>query len=396
MKRVLVVTYGGGHVAAMIPLLKRLRNNKKFSLEIIGLTTAKKKLIDKGFNCKGSSDLFSLRENKLLKIVNNVIESNQHPDIDPEDAIAYHAMGINDLILKFGDKKGIQIAMEQGRYSYLPIYTAEEYLLKNRIDFLITGSCPRTELAFQKASNKLGIQSLAIADNFLFKELKYICEKDYSNNLSVITQNVANQVKENGFQGKVHVLGNPAFDNLFDKRNINEAKKYREELNLKKSERLIMWAAHPKNAEIYSGRKHVDLNLIINSLTEYCKKIKNTKFLVRQHPNSNLISSNTKFEYGYLCKSEISIETALHAIDQLVVESSTVGIQAAIIGKPVITLWHKGYPPYEENGLSKDILDLSELHKALDAKQLPDLSKFSYPLHKKSSELIEDAVLKMI
>ena len=285
---------------------------------------------------------------------------------------------------------------EEGRYSYLPIYTAEKYLLKNKIDFLITGSCPRTELAFQKASNKLGIKSLAIADNFLYKELKYICQRDYSNNLSVITRNVANQVKENGFQGKVHVLGNPAFDNLFDERNINEAKKYRQELNLKKGERLIMWAAHPKNAEIYSGRKHVNFNLIINSLTEYCKKNKNTKFLVRQHPNSNLISSNTKFEYGYLCKSEISIETALHATDQLVVESSTVGIQAAIIGKPVITLWHKGYPPYEENGLSKDILDLGELHNALDAKQNPDLSKFSYPLHKNSSELLEDAILQMI
>ena len=396
MKRVLVVTYGGGHVAAMIPLLKRLKNNKKFNLEIIGLTTAKKKLINEGFNCKGSSDLFSLKQNKLLEIVRNLIESNQHPDIDFEDAIAYHGMGINDLILKFGDKKGIKIATEEGRYSYLPIYTAEKYLLKNKIDFLITGSCPRTELAFQKASNKLGIKSLAIADNFLYKELKYICQRDYSNNLSVITRNVANQVKENGFQGKVHVLGNPAFDNLFDERNINEAKKYRQELNLKKGERLIMWAAHPKNAEIYSGRKHVNFNLIINSLTEYCKKNKNTKFLVRQHPNSNLISSNTKFEYGYLCKSEISIETALHATDQLVVESSTVGIQAAIIGKPVITLWHKGYPPYEENGLSKDILDLGELHNALDAKQNPDLSKFSYPLHKNSSELLEDAILQMI
>ena len=69
MKRVLVVTYGGGHVAAMIPLLKRLKNNQKFYLEIIGLTTAKKKLINDGFNCKGSSDLFSLKQDKLLKIV---------------------------------------------------------------------------------------------------------------------------------------------------------------------------------------------------------------------------------------------------------------------------------------------------------------------------------------
>tara|TARA_Y200000002_G_scaffold345791_1_gene319945 strand:- start:1696 stop:2886 length:1191 start_codon:yes stop_codon:yes gene_type:complete len=395
MKRVLVVTYGGGHVAAMIPLLKRLKNNNRFQLEIIGLTTAKKKLIDEGLTCKGSGEVFSSNDEKLFKIINKVIEPNQHPEIDIEDAIAYHAMGINDLILKFGEEKGTQIALEKGRFGYLPIYSAEKYLLKNKVDFLITGTCPRTELAFQKASNRIGIESLAIADNFLFKELDYICQHDYSKNLSVITKKVATQVKKNGYLGNIYVLGNPSFDNLFEEKYILEAKEYRKKLNLRKRDRLIMWAAHPPNAHIYSGRKHVNTVSILNSLTNYCKRNKNTKFLVRQHPNSNLLSPNTKFEYGYLCSTKISIETALHSIDQLVVESSTVGIQAAIIGKPVITLWHNGYPPYEENGLSKDISDLNQLHKELDKKQIPDLSKFSYPMHKSSSELLEEIVLKL-
>ena len=396
MKKICVVTYGGGHVTAMIPLLKRLKNNSNFELDIIGLTTAKKKLINNGINCKGAKEIFSSKDKNILELVDRVIEKNQHPEIDIEDAIAYHSMGIHNLILMFGYEKGTQIAIEKGRFGYLPIYSAEQYLHKHDIDILITGICPRTELAFQKVASKLNIKSLAIADNFLFKELDYICQKDYSSNLSVITKTVESQVKKNGYFGNVYVLGNPAFDNLFEESNIFKAKEYRKKLNLRESDRLIMWAAHPIYAEVYSGRKHVDLELIINSLTSYCEKKDNTKFLVRQHPNSNLLSPDSQFEYGFLCSPEISIETALHSIDQLVVESSTVGIQAAVIGKPVITLWHNGYPPYEENGLSKDISDINQLHEALDQKQKPDLSKFSYPLHKSSSELLEELILNLI
>ena len=395
MKKILVVTYGGGHVEAMIPLIKRLKKNSNFELDIIGLTTAKQKLINNGIKCKGAKELFSSKNKNLVELAYRVIEKNQHPEIDIEDAIAYHCMGINDLISMYGDEKGTQIAIQKGRFSYLPIYSAEEYLRKNDIDILITGTCPRTELAFQKVANNLGLNSLAIADNFLFKELDYICQKDYANNISVITKTVAAQVKKHGYIGNVHVLGNPAFDNLFEESNIFKAKTFRQKLNIREEDRLIMWAAHPLNAEIYSGRKHVDLELIINSLTSYCKRKGNTKFLIRQHPNSNLLPPNSQFEYGFICSPEISIETALHSIDQLVVESSTVGIQAAVIGKPVITLWHNGYPPYEENGLSKDISDIKKLHKALDKQQKPDLSKFSYPLHKSSSELIEELIIKL-
>ena len=58
-----------------------------------------------------------------------------------------------------------------------------------------------------------------------------------------------------------------------------------------------------------------------------------------------------------------------------VLETSTVGVQAALIGIPVITVAADGYPPYTALGLAVDVPSLACADEALLRARKPDLSR---------------------
>lgn len=393
---ILIVTYGGGHVRTLLPIIQKLKNYN-FRLITIGLTTAKSFLIKNGIDdCLSSNDLLEEEDKKYIKFAEKLLEDNQHPDIDISDAIAYHTIGIRELVENFGLQKANEMAKKNGRLIYEPFGFAKRFLKKTKPNLLITSICPRTELAFQKAAYSLKIKSLAVCDTFLNCLNNYVFSKNYSQNITVLCEKEKVKLQNLGFKGGIIVGGNPALDSLFDKSLKAKSELFKRSLNID-NKKIISWCTHPKNIESLKYRhQYVNPEEMIEELEKICSDSKDKFFLVRQHPNSKLFKFDRKFKRGLLCPENVSPETFLYSSDQVIVERSTMGLQAALIKKPVYTLWHKGDPPLAEYKLAKEIDSLKDLRESIKKNYVPDLNFFGYPMNILSTNIMVENILKIL
>ena len=282
---ILVVTYGGGHVRALLPIIKKLKK-ENLKLITIGLTTAKPFLINNGIkDCLGSNDLLEKEDKRYTKLAEKIVGDDMHEDIDFLDTIAYHAIGIRELVEIFGLQKGLERAKNKGRQIFEPLGFAKRFLKKTKPDLLITSICPRTELAFQKAAHSLNINSLAICDTFVDSLNSYVFKNNYSKNLTVLCEKEKIQLQKKGYSGKIFVGGNPAFDSLFYKFQKNKSELFKKSLNIG-NKKIISWCTHPRHIEHLKDRhQFVNPEEMIKELEKICLESRDKFFLVREHPN---------------------------------------------------------------------------------------------------------------
>jgi CDP-glycerol glycerophosphotransferase (TagB/SpsB family) len=201
-----------------------------------------------------------------------------------------------------------------------------------------------------------------------------LCDGNYAKNISVIADYVARLLVDAGCNcDQVYVTGNPAFDGLFLEESKEAGYRLRKILNLKEDERLITWIGTPSEVSI-RGKPFVSNNSVINKLELYCKMHPETKFAYRPHPNRPF-DMPEDIKHGFLLDGQHSIEAVLWASDVVLLETSTVGLQAALIGKPVITIAAENYPPYAELGLATDVPDLNSIESVLGEPVKPNLDK---------------------
>ena len=385
MKRVLLATYGGGHVASLLPLAQRLRVDPQLELHCLGFTTARAALTAAGFDCLGAADLLSADDGPWLERARPLLEQPQHPDVTPADALAYYALGLKDLAIDLELESALALVQRQGRRCFNPVHSMKRLLQRLRPQLLITSTCPRSELALQRAAHGLGIAGLAVGDLFLQDEAPYVCASDYASDLSVIAEPVRQQLAEAGCGSRIHIGGNPAFDSLLDPQHRAAAQRFREQLGLTSSQHLLLWACHPA-VEAFTGRVFVDPAAMLSALEDYAGSRADVRLLIRQHPSAPLFAPGQEVRGGWICPTELPIETCLQAVDQVIVEVSTVGLQAALLGKSLVTIRAAGSPPYAELGLALDVPDLAALPAALDARQRPDLARLGYPREQPAAE----------
>ena len=394
MKKILLACYGGGHVKSLIPVAKLLNNDYGINLNCLGFTTAKNEILNAGLKCMGCSDIYKLEDKSTENLLLSIINPYQNENINPKDALAYNLMGFKELVSKHGKKKGIELLKNHGRKAYLPIREFMKFLKIFNPDFVITSTSPRFELALQIAANYMKINSLAVGDLFLDKEYKYICNKNYSKNLSVFSMSTKKFLKDCGYRGSIFVKGNPAFDNLYEKANFKKALYFRKELKLKESDTLILWICPPSNVD----NNCIDSSLVLESLIKYTKNRKNTKFLIRQHPNSQVLNPNIIYPNGIFCDKNIPIEICLYAANKVLVFNSTVLIQASLLEIPTLVYSKSNCPVYDpEFGLNvSSISSLDYLEKSLDELQKPDIHKLGFPSNYNSSKNIYELIKKLI
>ena len=384
-KRVLMATYGGGHVASLLPLAQCLQADTQLELQCLGLTTARAAFAQAGFAALGSADMLQPGDEPWLQRAELLLEQPQHPAVDPADALAYYALGLKDLAASLGLDAAIERVRSLGRSIFEPIETSRRFLQQQQPDLLITSTCPRSELALQKAAHDLNIPSLAVGDLFLQDEASYVCAPDYAAHLSVIAEPVRQQLLAQGCRSQIHIGGNPAFDALFEPQHLRAAKTFRDQLGVNPGQRLLLWACHPA-VEAFTGRQFVDPYQMLAALEDYAVQRPDVRLLIRQHPSASLFEKGHPVAGGWICPPELPIEVCLQAVDQVVLENSTVGLQAALLGKSLVTLNAAGNPPYAELGLALDVPDLNGLVGAFDAAQTPDLAALGYPLQEPAAD----------
>src|SRR5438128_1956084 len=97
-KRILFVTYGGGHVNMILPIIRELASYPKIDIQVLGLTTASHTLAHANIPQFGFKKLIKPADERALKkgvILAKDIDHNSN--VDYEETVAYLGLSYVDL-----------------------------------------------------------------------------------------------------------------------------------------------------------------------------------------------------------------------------------------------------------------------------------------------------------
>lgn len=312
MKKILFVTYGGGHVEIVISLYKELK--KKYDVNVIALTNSKSRLSDENIPYDNLTTM--LDNNTKLDVLNLGYElyknSNFENSLSVEDSAEYLGFIYYDMF----KNNGLNYTIEQFKIHGRKICDSE--LLTNNIlkeynpDVLITTTNVRVEKEFTKVANSLYIPTIRIIG--LFGDTIFDTEAKYN---FVINDEVKNTLITNGIKEKIIVTGQPFFNTV-----INQ--------NTKNS----------KTFDIsYFTQKIKYIDDYMNDFIEFATQNKNLKFAIKFHP-----SHQDDRKIGIINKhNNITIwnDTSIELIKNsnlTLTHYSTCAVEAALLNVPVY-LW---------------------------------------------------------
>lgn len=377
--RPLLACYGGGHAHIVAPLTKALiaRGDQP---TVIGFTTAYKELQRQGLSVNNVTALLdSENDAEWLELAAPFVKGLSHPDITQEETLTYFALGLRDLAGKIGLDAAQKSILSNGRKAFEPVEVMQRYLAKHRPDIVITTTSPRFETALLKAARQENIPSLAIGDLFLVKEREWILEPEYAEYLAVLSDEVAQDLVTDSFpKERLKVTGNPAFDALTSiSQNNAKRKVLRKELGLT-GKSVILYPA-PSSDVSMIGRPFMKTIDVVAKLEELCHAQPKHAYLVRPHPNNPFSLADSSIT-GYLDDvSQLSAEDAILVSDIVLVEASTMGLQAALAGRNVICVGFSDYVHYPKYGLAMSADNLSEAIRYIANKEFAHSANFAMP-----------------
>jgi UDP-N-acetylglucosamine:LPS N-acetylglucosamine transferase len=224
----LFVSYGGGHLKAILPVANQLIKDG-YSIKIFALTTAINDLIDSNipyFSYKDLPEAYEEENIKLgIKLAKHLdIQNNKDNIVSYEESVAYLALNYKDLIRLYGQSKGRKMWLEEGRQIFYPIYLMKKVLNYIEPKIVISTNSPRSEKAAIRAASMLNIKSVCINDLFAIQESAWLKDNSFANKIFVLNDSVKKFLVGLGRAAEdIVVSGNPAFDSLFEKKFIDES-----------------------------------------------------------------------------------------------------------------------------------------------------------------------------
>lgn len=348
--RVLLTCYGGGHAQIIARLWDRLIE-LGHDVEVIALTMAYPALEVSGYRPSSVQQLLNPRH----AIWTSFAEQNMgtvHPELTFEDSLAYHAIGLADLAHQYGADEAERRFQEHGRLAFLPLESWKEYLSQQSFDVLVATTSPRFERAALMAARELGIPHLAVGDWFLFYEKEWICAPGYAENIAVLNASVEQFLKDKGYRGKIVVTGNPVFDRLVMNTSAQTTQKS-----------IFLWAA--ATGKLPDGRTFITHSDALSTLERCFSNYSDWSYVYRLHPNDPWVP-DVELKYGEIDLGQQAIEEAIDNASLVGTEVSTVGLQAAAVGKPVVSVGFEDYVHYEKFGVSQHFDSLEDALAELD------------------------------
>lgn len=365
-KKLLFVCYGGGHVAIMIALLREFTGRTDIECTVLGLTTAEQRLRDAGFSSLGFRHFLQEDDRCALSMGEKLTAGVEHHVVSMEESRAYLGLSYCDLIAQVGEDEAERLYAEKGRAAFLPLSVLERVMDRVQPDLIVTTTSPRAERAALLVANRRSIPSVAIVNLFGIAHGEWISRNDYGTRLCVLSDSVRQRLVERGREPEtIVVTGNPEFDALWDQQAATEAHSLRKKRGWE-HKIVILWASQPE-PEYYSfldktGDPQLPSN-IERELSDFVEKNSNFVLLVRPHPSECREPTMSNACVAWSAQDE-SLSVVLHSVDVVVTMTSTVGLQAHLIGKPVVTVdLSVGTPmmPMSQMGVSRGVTDIAEL-----------------------------------
>lgn len=206
-KKIMFVCYGGGHVESLLPVIQKLRAEARYQTTVLGLTTARKVLLENGIPAYSISDYISpLKFSVGLKYYRKF--HTEGIGVSVAETVSYTGFNIYDLLQEFGKPTTHKLLKNFGRRIFGPVEGMKEILLREKPDLIVTSNCPRVEHAARKAAHYLGIPSLVIedltGDTNAFSIMDQVVVKDLPTKVLLVKKGVP--------ENRIIISDEPAFE----------------------------------------------------------------------------------------------------------------------------------------------------------------------------------------
>lgn len=369
-KRVLFVTYGGGHVNMVVPVVHRLAGYQGIECQVLGLTTANTVLSRESIPFFGFRDLVSDVDEAALAHGRRLAASLPVGAVSREETEAYLGLSYADLEERLGAEVAAEEFATKGRQAFLPLSAMRRLLQTMKPDLVVATSAPRAERAAIMAAGELGIPSVCLVDLFASQESAWVGLPGYATRVCVLSEFVRDRLLKAGRSAdEVVVTGNPSFDRLARPDLCERGAALRVERGWTGS-KVILWLSQPEaSRHPFTGKKG-DPNLarqVDQALVALLDRHSDWQLVIRPHPSEN-VKFGSLPERVYVSHTSEELAPLLMASDLALTMSSTAGLEAALIGKPLVTLSISNTSadaPYAEMGIARNASSLRELEEAL-------------------------------
>ena len=370
MARLFFVAYGGGHVAMLLPVA-RAALQAGHELLFLGLTTARNVLAQAGIPVIGFSDLRDFAAPNAARYGRELaMELPAGGPVAKEESEAYLGISFADLAATSGEVVARTEYEARGRHAFLPVAFLERVLHYHRPDLVVATNSPRAEQAAILAAGHLGIPSVCAVDLFALQEVRWIGQSGYANRVCVLNEAVRSMFLEHGrLMKEVVVTGNPAFDGLMDPQAILAGAVLRQRRGWNDGRINVLWASQAEpQRHPFDGRPGDPLlpRRVEQVLRELIARMPGMRLVVRYHPNEQV--HFVPQERVELSTSEEVLAPLLHAVDLVVVTASTVGLEASLAGRPVVSVDCTVFTadaPYSEMDISTGVTSPDQLSTLL-------------------------------
>ena len=373
---VLFVTYGNGHIAKVAPVAKALEA-QGVRCRILAMTLGYGQAQRLGLEPMGYKDLLHLVDrDKALAYGRMLWPENQHPDVDELESCSYLGINYLEWVEAHGEEGAARLYAKGGRRSFLPVRFLGKVIDHLQPSVVVSTSSPRSEQAAIEAAVQRGVPTLTMLDVFAMPHDTYLHHDVYADRITAPSKLAGQQLINAGVEAsRVLVTGCPAYDRMRDPADVAEGKAIRRRLGWDGLS-VLLWAGTMEQDSFGVPPEYFGTGLgvmVEQRLREWVRTRPGVALIVRYHPTQY----NVFPDLGVQERVYVSNPTAdrlypqLHASDTVLVQTSTVGFEAALMGKRVLNL---AFSPrvinteydYSRLGVAEAVRSMEELTEVLD------------------------------
>lgn len=361
------MTYGGAHVAMVIPVVRELARRGGWDTTVLGLTTAKGALDAAGIPSIGYKDLIRPEDREALALGRELARTHhtEGVGIEIEESVAYLGLCAADLRERVGVAEAERRIAAGGRRAFLPLGPLRRLMDRLRPELVVATNTPRSEEAAIRVARERSVPSACMVpfvtpDLFFHDTVSARPEEPgFADRVLVFSEDVRQWMIGKGRRPEeVVVTGNPAFESLGDPSLPVRAAAWRKERGLD-GQRIVLWASSPEPAP------STLVEDVLKALLAALPRHPDWHLLYRPHPSETPLPLPSAAPASLSTRQD-PLDVVLHAADAVIVTVSTVGMEAALAGRPLVKVClsrHDAISPFEKMGI------------ALPARRIDDLER---------------------
>lgn len=308
----------------------------------LALTTAAEPAKKAGLETFGFRDLVKLPRDRPALALGEELASGlpQGGVVSRAETVAYLGLCFAELAADFGESMARKNYARAGRQAFLPVKSLRQAIHETGADLVVATNAPRAERAAILAAGQLNVPSVCLIDLFGGAALQWISEPGFGSRVCVLSTGVRQKLVAMGRNGsEIIVTGNPAFDRLAQSSLAEEGTRMRRARGWSEK-RVVLYASQVEAAfHPFNGQKgNTTLPAAVEAeLTAMASELKDVVVVVRPHPSEQRNSRSVEPPLQFSGPDD-EIAVLLNAVDLVVTFTSTVGLEAALLGKPVIAV----------------------------------------------------------